>query len=1705
MSTTTLRAYLDELDLLLQREALEEVIGHCRHILQHYPKNVETYRLFGKALLEKARYEEAAQVFPRLLSADPNDFVAHVGMSSIYENQQQLNQAIWHMERANEQMPNNNVIINELKRLYHNRDETSPRKIQLTRAALAQQYLSSGMYEQAITELRRSLVEQPNRLDLRVRLANGLWDAGHMLEAGELALEVLRVLPDCLPLNLLMAKLWIESRRPDDAKPFLEKVEALAPYESLRLIYSSENQATLPEGAFVLSRLKWAADAATSVAGPAPDWISQITDVFNMPESIAPTRSAGRSATEQDLPDWMSEATSPTSATDLPDWFTPGADFGGKPKTADLPAPDDWFNEMASSLSQSSKELAASTPSPVVSGEDELPDWFTNVAETAEEPIADWMAESSVPDMPDVAAKVAPTPSWLDDMPDFSAAESAPPTRKSTGFTGLLAEIQQAEDEPEAEDMPSWLGDVGQTSTDDEPPSIIGDMETFGFGENPDEELEQLRAAARPPSAEEVAALLALGGRKPDEEPMPDWLVEDEQPANEPAPSLWDEETLFEDFGAMETAATPSWLSDASDVSDSSDETEYTTLFEEETPDWLTDAPAQSATPAHGTAMLPEIAAKEEPGFTFEDSFETDDWLTGESESAEESPIFQLDEESPTTEDEMDWLTDAVATDAPSLTLEKVGQESAEEFASLFEDELTASPAPTEQRLGVTGDLPWRHGDSESSAEAGSIDEFAVLFDSQMPDKSSTPSTIPGRLGVTGDLPWRQETDSDAIAGPSRRSSLDEVDWNALDTEAVQEPATPAEPIIETTPVDDLSAWLNVPPQTSSIAQEVSDDEFTDLFSDDLIPGTAWLDDVQQETAMPGIPDLLPTAGDDEVPDWMRDVEPIKSVASEVSDNEFDSMFDTSPDDFSAIGEPSTGWLTELDSAPAADDWMASLETPATPQPEIADLDNMFGSPVDDFSAIGEPSTGWLTELDSAPAADDWMASLEVPATSQPEVADLDNMFGSPVDDLSAFGEPSTGWLTELDSAPAADDWMASLETPAITPPAVSDSDLDNMFGSPVDDLSAIGEPSTGWLTELDSAPAADDWMASLETPTPKSAGATVDLSEEISDDWLLSMPSSLSNTLDAEVSDDDLSKLLGDDFGDVDTGWLENATTSTSAPTSQSFDSAFDDLSDISAPRTGWLDDLEEGTATPASASDWLSSFGQVEPPSPIPQATSESEFDSLFDDLSDIETPRTGWLDGVETGATEPENAAEWLSSFGQAEPPSPIPQAASESEFDSLFDDLSDIESPRTGWLDDVETGATEPENAADWLSSFGQAEPPSPIPQAEEFPDWLGMDFESPDQPQPEAVGESDMDALFGDLSEIGEPHTGWLDDVETGIAEPENAADWLSSIGKSEPSAPIPMAEPAESLPDWLAGVEIEEEPEEPAPSAGFDDLFRDMSDVAEPRTGWLDMNEQGFGESAEEGATEWTEDLLEEPEAESAAPDWLSDDIRLDTSDIQMAVDFDKQPVRAAAKESEERKPDSAGNIDAFLASITGSDQTEAMISELDQLTGFKLRELKPEEVEAATRPSFPVPTTLPEEFPDETDFGFDKPEAAPVASKRDLPDTNTEADDAFPIEWDEPIKPKQKRGRRLFGKRKASAQDEALPVATTVVAPIAVAPTVVAPPSVASPSAASERSTSFDFDREPPWLRKQKRAASSEFDELDFGDDDDTPPDWFK
>ena len=161
MTKVPLRVYNREIEEAINQKQIEEAIAHCRHILKTFPKHIETYRLLGKAYLESQRYGNAGDIFQRVLSSIPDDFISHIGMSIIREDEGNLDAAIWHMERAFESQPYNTAIQGELRRLYGQRDGIEPAKIRMTKGALARMYAKSDLYDQAIAEIRSSLASEP--------------------------------------------------------------------------------------------------------------------------------------------------------------------------------------------------------------------------------------------------------------------------------------------------------------------------------------------------------------------------------------------------------------------------------------------------------------------------------------------------------------------------------------------------------------------------------------------------------------------------------------------------------------------------------------------------------------------------------------------------------------------------------------------------------------------------------------------------------------------------------------------------------------------------------------------------------------------------------------------------------------------------------------------------------------------------------------------------------------------------------------------------------------------------------------------------------------------------------------------------------------------------------------------------------------------------------------------------------------------------------------------------------------------------------------------------------------------------------------------------------------------------------------------------------------------------------------------------------
>src|SRR3990170_8518587 len=274
MAKISLRTYVREIENLIESGRLEQALAHCRHLLDIYPKHLATYRLAGKSFLEMKRYKDAADIFQRVLSSIPDDFISHLGMSIIREDEGNLDAAIWHMERAFEVQPSNAAVQVELRRLYGRRDGLTPPKVQLTRGALARMSAKSRLYTQAITELRAALSEDPHRPDLQVLLATIYALSGQSVAAAETCSALLNKLPNCLEANRILADILPGTERAGEAQVYRQRLEALDPYAA-HLSPSAPTLEQVADDAVTLERLEY--DEIQAAGLPArPAWAASL-------------------------------------------------------------------------------------------------------------------------------------------------------------------------------------------------------------------------------------------------------------------------------------------------------------------------------------------------------------------------------------------------------------------------------------------------------------------------------------------------------------------------------------------------------------------------------------------------------------------------------------------------------------------------------------------------------------------------------------------------------------------------------------------------------------------------------------------------------------------------------------------------------------------------------------------------------------------------------------------------------------------------------------------------------------------------------------------------------------------------------------------------------------------------------------------------------------------------------------------------------------------------------------------------------------------------------------------------------------------------------------------------------------------------------------------------------------------------------------
>lgn len=225
-----LRNALREIESLIEGREYQEAINRCQVILQSFPKNLSAYRLLGQAYLENNQYDNAADIFLRLLSSLPDDFEAHLGLSLIRESQNQLDTAVWHSERALEARPASQAMQAETTRLATKQSPAAARPVELSRVALGRLYLQGKLFLQALAELIAAWQENPARYDILVLIAQAYEQAGQTEEAVEASRKALEKLPYSLEANRIAYRAAMDSSEPANALPYRQRLQELDPY-----------------------------------------------------------------------------------------------------------------------------------------------------------------------------------------------------------------------------------------------------------------------------------------------------------------------------------------------------------------------------------------------------------------------------------------------------------------------------------------------------------------------------------------------------------------------------------------------------------------------------------------------------------------------------------------------------------------------------------------------------------------------------------------------------------------------------------------------------------------------------------------------------------------------------------------------------------------------------------------------------------------------------------------------------------------------------------------------------------------------------------------------------------------------------------------------------------------------------------------------------------------------------------------------------------------------------------------------------------------------------------------------------------------------------------------------------------------------------------------------------------------------------------
>ncbi len=1128
MADIALRNYLEEIDRMIDGNQVDEAVAHAKYVLGIYPKNLEAYKLLAKCLLEKNRHMDAADIFQRVLSAVPDDFVSHIGMSIAREDESNLDAAIWHMERAFEVQPSSGPVQEELKRLHGKREGMEPPKVRLTRGALARLYQKGHHYQQAIAELQAAIKEEPDRYDLRVLLAQALWHANRLEEAKEVCNKILEILPFCREANRILVLIWEGSGREAEAKTYRKRLEALDPYEAYSNLQENGSGAgKVPADNVHIPRLDYVPSVHAEVQDTSrPGWMQSVGVKFDQPQ------------TSTEAPDWLSGL----NISGAPAEAAPVAE---SPAPTTTPADDDWINTFTSGAP------GAAVEEPAAPAQDALPDWLGASGAAAPEPQAEapaqedwlntlgatpepqkqsgsgWLREIEERKHREAAAASAPiaeapaaesTPSWMDQP--AAPAEAVPDWLKN------MTESQMAQggtsDFPPApvptDDVQSWLSGAATTPAESQP-SATGELPDWLKGSAPEtpvssagEEVpDWLKSMTGSPSEPAPQAAASSTGE------LPDWLKgsAEPQPASETPAWLKEEATPAppSQAAAPQPAQPESGGEEIPDfmkqmgwtLRDPSKPLEEPNVFAEEP--IAAETPSEEAAPAQLPDWLQSLKPQQEEA-KLQASGEAPDWLRsaieGEAapvaptaEAAAPMPTPQETSAMPASEDEaLAWLESLAARQgAPSDELVSTPQ-ARKTVSTDWLRQPIAEEAPDKPSTPVEEAVPeWLRPPAEEESKDQAM-QVGVPPTTRQPTAANAPASEEDALAWLESLAARQGAPADELVSSAKGSAVETPDW--LKGTTTEEPATP---VLEEKPEPSLADWLK---QDQEEEKPVAppQDEIPDWLKEPTpAPGdtiVAFLKDKQTSSLPPKPLSLEESARISKIgtPDW----------ATQLSEQEGEvpapriSTIGSSPEWLSELsGEPSAAEQTTPAQEPSLDDWLKEgreeEQPPATTTPPSTDEGDALA---------------WLESLAARQGAkaDELVSSVEARTTETPDWVKKSAAEEKPF--TPAKSEPpeeKPAWLRQMEAEsdyyeasrtaptkppPETPEWLKPLEEEA--PPVPADDSLD-WLKPPQKETTPATPPSTSATPQGE-----EDALAWLESLAERQGAKSDELVSNVKD-----------------------------------------------------------------------------------------------------------------------------------------------------------------------------------------------------------------------------------------------------------------------------------------------------------------------------------------------------------------------------------------------------------------------------------------------------------------------------------------------------------------------------------------------------------------------------------------------------------------------------